>query len=902
MIMNYKQHQKELEKLFKKMSDKQMRQYFTLLALFDISYFPDDFWERTNKENAKYLSRLAYLVVIAIIINFNYNHARTRVLTHDLDLARAIVLDLNLARDRDLNLARAIARDLDLALDFAHVRARALDHALAHDRDLNLALTRTRNLDLARARDLSLEISKFILAGADFDLVCNQITEEEFEIHADNSFLKFAKYFNRLPDRLNRFLHSLYKSDRNPRISVWADLFEKMFKHNLKLEENEIEAILALEKKDIFVTVAESSDVLYGYLYSGISEKYEMRLIILGEKGHGKTAFRSRFVKLDGHFPDKEATTEGVDFEEYTIPDSEKEVTIKFWDFAGDSVTHEAHKYFLSERAVYVIVYDSRQEEQGQLSKWLEHIKDFAEISKGRKPQIFILVNLMRDTTTGANVKVSINENQLKQNYKNHFELEFDYMNLLHDNQEGGRIAQYRQKIEDYILSLDTKVPGDYVKIYDKIQAEESNSFIDVSKVSRIIRNVMGHYSDETLKMLHKYAFFFYFKGSESQNNQRVILNPEWITHAIYKIIRFAHDKDGVIERSDILSALKIDDKENLERDRQFTYGRESMKWIENTLVHFQIAYRNDGKLVFPMCLKTQYDGENTTLEFDEKDSFQTYFFIPMKGTDMRQQFPKDIVSSVIINNHEHLSKSNDGKFTLATRTYARFENRKAKVEIVRVDDYMLYILGKGSDFKSSSLIVMEYAEKLHKYLRENYSRFERDMPGITVAYNKDTEQGVSIDAVCQSIIEKIQKGMDVEKEFTIHNMIEEMYYRGMRIENDVTNIKRDTSEIRTILSGEVLRKFKELHDEFLKFKECMKEDSEVIDEIQMRLDSFVLSAKENDIKKARWSLNNISKFVGKAMASAIIGSAVKAALEKVPALLPAIEELIRLLGSLIMI
>jgi internalin A len=272
-----------------------------------------------------------------------------------------------------------------------------------------------------------------------------------------------------------------------------------MLKNNLRLEENEIKAILALEAKDIDATIAESSNVLYGFLHSGISDKYEMRLIILGEKGHGKTAFRSRFVKLNGYFPDKEATTEGVDFEDYKIPDSEKDVTIKFWDFAGDTVTHEAHKYFLSERAVYVIVYGSRKEEEGQLSKWLEHIKDFAEISKGKKPKIFILVNLLRNETTKKDVKVSINENQLKQNYKNDFDLEFDYMNLLHDNEEGGKIADYRRKIEDYILSLDTKVPAEYVEIYERIQDEENNNFIDVCKVRQIVKEVTGNYSPEIL-------------------------------------------------------------------------------------------------------------------------------------------------------------------------------------------------------------------------------------------------------------------------------------------------------------------------------------------------------------------------------------------------------------------
>jgi hypothetical protein len=133
-----------------------------------------------------------------------------------------------------------------------------------------------------------------------------------------------------------------------------------------------------------------------------------------------------------------------------------------------------------------------------------------------------------------------------------------------------------------------------------------------------------------------------------------------------------------------------------------------------------------------------------------------------MKGTVIPNQFPKDIVSSVIINNHKNLSYEKG--IMLATRTYARFENGKTKVEIVRVSDDKLYIIGQGGEFECFTEIVIEYAEKVQKYLHDNYLRFKREMSSITVAYSKETEMGVSINSVRQSIIEKIQKGFNVKK------------------------------------------------------------------------------------------------------------------------------------------
>jgi GTPase SAR1 family protein len=773
---------KKLNKLLNKMSDEQLRQYFTLLALFNIPEFSVKFMEMFDRKNSGYLSNLVYSLSIVIAFNFNtHDLALGHALYHAHGFARARIRTHDLALDRDR--AHNLALALNLALDLAH----ALDLDLNIDSELALGL----GLDFG----FNLEIAKLVIADSDFDS-------------------RFSEMWNSLSDIFNGFLHFLHKGE-SPEISAWAYLFEKMLNNNLKLEPNEIEALLALQEKDIDATVAESSVTLYSYLKGGFSDKYEMRLVILGEKGHGKTAFRKRFVNLDGDLPKLEDSTEGVDFETYKIPNTENDVTIKFWDFAGDTVTHEAHKYFLTERAVYVIVYGSRKEEEGQITKWLEHIKDFANFSGERKPKVFILVNLLRDAE-GNDVNVTINEEQLKQNYQNDFDLEFGKMNLKEDNEADGNIYKFRKKIEDYILSLDTKVPSDYAKIDEKLKAKNS-SFLSVSEVEPIIREVMEEYSKEILQALHKFAFFFYYgDNNEIAGNERVILDPEWITHAVYKVIRYAHKMNGVITRDDIENALNQDVNSNAARDREkYVYKRESQQWIENTLEHFQIAYKKGEKFVFPMCLPMNYAGNKTTLQFDEKNSFQAYLFITQEGTELRTQFPKDIVSSVIINNNECLVEE-DG-ITLATRTYARFksDNDDAVVEIKRVDDFMIYILGQGGEYDRVS-IVKNYAEKLQKCLSENYSRFKREMPAISVSYDNKTIRGVSINTVYQMAIENIQNGFSIKKETAVVKIFDPEKEKELYI---ISEIKKQFDELKKTIkdeSNDQLERMEELLDSFM--------------------------------------------------------------------------------------
>jgi GTPase SAR1 family protein len=832
--MAYKQYRNRLEKMLNKMSKKQIRQYFTLVVLFEIFYFSDDFLEIADEEDVRYLSPFVCSILIAVLVNLNDdNITLSRLLTRDLifDCDKYLNLVFNRVNYFDHNRVFAIV------LEIAHSLNLSLDRALSFHR--------TYTHDLDQAYYLNLELAKFITSGADF----NQISQ----------FETLSIEFYNLPRKLKSFLRALHKGDANPRISVWADIFEKMLKNNLKLEQNVIDALLALKEKDIDATVAESSEVLYSYIHGGFSDKHEMRLIILGEKGHGKTSFRSRFVDLNKPLPKPEETTEGVDFETYTIPNSEKNTAINFWDFAGDTVTHEAHKYFLTERAVYVIVYGTRQEEQSQISKWIEHIKDFAGINDETKPKIFIVVNLRHDTTTGKNVKVSINEEQLRQNYQDDFDLEFGYMNLESDNQSGGEIYKYRQKIIDYILKLDTKVPKDYMQIYEKVESEKENCFIDVARIKAIIQNVIGEYSDGILMQLHKFAFFFYYPGENGENdNERVLLKPEWITHAVYKIIRYAHEKNGVLTKEEVREALTQEDKISPDRDREFEYKRESMIWIEETLVYFRIAYKKDDKFIFPMCLKMFYDGGKTTLEFNEENSFKAYLSMPPKDVGTREQFPKDIVSSIIINNHKDLVEE-DG-ITLATRTYARFKDENSVVEIKRDDDYLISILGQGKDFEDYTEIVLKYAEKLKKYLIENYSRFKREMPKIEVSYGKDIKNE-SISQVRQSILEKMQKRFDVKKDLIVYSNFEKT------VLSDINEIKNGVKRIEsTIFNADMLGKIDEINRQFKTFQEDIKEkikDEEILDRIEYleeTFDNFLTAVKAEDTEKAKSKFGKFSK------------------------------------------
>ena len=116
----------------------------------------------------------------------------------------------------------------------------------------------------------------------------------------------------------------------------------------------------------------------------------EGRILILGNKGAGKTALARRLLNPKAPMPDLKDSTKGVDttlwHEDPLLKPNNTKAHI--WDFAGHVITHAVHRFFLSERCLYIIVYNSRTEAANPLEYWIDHVKNY-----GKDSQVLILVN-----------------------------------------------------------------------------------------------------------------------------------------------------------------------------------------------------------------------------------------------------------------------------------------------------------------------------------------------------------------------------------------------------------------------------------------------------------------------------------------------------------------------------
>jgi GTPase SAR1 family protein len=298
----------------------------------------------------------------------------------------------------------------------------------------------------------------------------------------------------------------------------WADFFQRAFSNNFKIDRRDVEAILSLHDNQIYVPIAQCSAYLSDFI-RGSTDSNEIRLMILGKKGEGKTSFARRFKKLNARMPKLEESTTGIDVKDFiSKPISndfhKKNIEIKIWDFAGHEVTHAAHKFFLSDKCVYVVVCHTRNDEEdidSKITYWLEHIRDYTSGNKdsnSNKPKIFILINEVDSHMP------KIGKEVIEQNYKE-YDLHFERLNIAKDNQKGGKLAAFKNTILEHISTIDTKIPSSYCLMREHINQKFKNEkFVSIEDIIQIIQRDKGDSSSSNeiiLKNLSDLAFCFWF-------------------------------------------------------------------------------------------------------------------------------------------------------------------------------------------------------------------------------------------------------------------------------------------------------------------------------------------------------------------------------------------------------
>lgn len=296
---------------------------------------------------------------------------------------------------------------------------------------------------------------------------------------------------------------------------------------------------------------------------------YEVKLIIVGEGRVGKTCLANALRDPDFKLIDSEST-EGISINPWIIPKEEiskinskitRDFQINIWDFGGQEIYHSTHQFFLTKRSMYMLATESRKEDShDDFFYWLNIIKLLGD----RSPVVMVLNKCDQPTKELPVKEYKENFSNITNFYKTSLKGAYrtDFLNF---RNEIVRIASTLPHIGNPLpkVWVDIRVEIELLKL-------QGINYISEAEYLEICKK---HYRrPESALFLSEYfhdlGIILHFKD-DIDLKDTVILNHEWITKGVYKILddRKVIEQKGKFTNEDIKRIWSNDEHKNKTRE-----------------------------------------------------------------------------------------------------------------------------------------------------------------------------------------------------------------------------------------------------------------------------------------------------------------------------------------------
>ncbi|SDX95264.1 COR domain-containing protein [Flavobacterium degerlachei] len=306
----------------------------------------------------------------------------------------------------------------------------------------------------------------------------------------------------------------------------------------------------------------------------------ECKLIFVGDGGLGKTSLMKKIIGMPYT---KEETTHGINKKTWSeIKNKEGEdIRVNLWDFGGQHIQHSLHQFFLTEKVIYILLLDPRNDSSAIY--WLEQIEKL-----GKGSEVLIVYNWKEEKDKNSH------------NNKNFYELRKTYPKLkdpfLLSCKEGEGFDNFKYELTKIILTqrdLLVQYPINWFKIKSELEKNVTvnKNFIAYNEYDIICDN--NKYYNETnrknlLKQLDKIGSIVFFDRPILEELQ--VLNPDWITTGAYSVIT------SEITRTN-KGHLNFKDLKEIFKEEKYLFANEKVK----------LKYRTKD-FQFILALMTDYD------------------------------------------------------------------------------------------------------------------------------------------------------------------------------------------------------------------------------------------------------------------------------------------------------
>jgi GTPase SAR1 family protein len=503
--------------------------------------------------------------------------------------------------------------------------------------------------------------------------------------------------------------------------NYWANHYRKLFYNGLQMDVKELERRLQVPKEYQLAGAKTVCIYLEEVDIKGLAQLSELRLILLGEKGAGKTSFVRRILNEELRM-DEESTI-GIDYRKWEIKGSnlQTQVRVHLWDFAGHVITHAAYPMFLTSGCIYVLIYDGRTEERNRIKYWLNTIRKYAHRPPQKLP-VFLFVNL-RDL-----YKPKISEKMFRETFKELDLKEITYCNLLNNK---SLFKQFKNKLAEWIRnnpSLCTNIVATLLPVKDYIEAEfkAGNHVINKENLLSKIQDITEENLNRALSLLLPIGTVLWKEDIPSLENY--IFDPSWVSHGVYSILNWL----GKVEKHELFAT----DLDMIFRKHKQLYPQRHYELLKRIMIEYDLAYsekRNgieeENYLVVPTTMPADQPIDNIKDGFPDDQCLVSRFrFVA--------ELPSDTISRFIVMHHKDIDIS--GGITLVWR-YGVQLRRNDQIALVLENDNMitLHVLQRGMKNSEASHL---FFKELQETLMSIFNKYKQAMPTFEYLIQTDKE------------------------------------------------------------------------------------------------------------------------------------------------------------------
>ena len=329
----------------------------------------------------------------------------------------------------------------------------------------------------------------------------------------------------------------------------------------------------------------------------------ECKVIFLGDSESGKTHSIKR-LQINGEFlKDFDGkSTPGIEITINPTKLANTDIVINYWDFGGQEIQHSMHRMFLTERTVYVVFLNARQDElmDERARYWMENIKAFAPDA----PVLVVINKIDQNEHPRFNEKGFIDSygEQVKKIIR--LSAKTDEKQVFLEKLQGN--------INSIIKDLPTvskKIPRSWKNLMENVREMPDHYLTTEQFIIKCQANSIKNYEeihDELVDLFQVIGVSFCFYKNRSIADY-LLLNPRWMLNALYAIVANgkAVAKNGVITQHNLYDLLEKNTINGFTISRvspKQRYKSSEVNYILGVIRMFGLSYSlKDSSEFFPM-------------------------------------------------------------------------------------------------------------------------------------------------------------------------------------------------------------------------------------------------------------------------------------------------------------